>query len=197
MRTRIGDIYQLKITLKVKPAIWRRLEVPATIPLSDLHLVFQIAMGWQNGHLHEFRFGDDSYGAPDPELDLGRPIRDERRARLNKVISTNGLTFVYMYDYGDRWHHAVVVEAINPPEPGAQYPRVTKGARACPPEDVGGPWGYGEFLDAIADPLHEEHEQRLSWIGGSFDPEAFDLDETNERMKHPEAYDLSLLEDEE
>ena len=57
------------------------------------------------------------------------------------------------------------------------------GKRACPPEDCGGIWGYADFLDAIQDPQHPEHEEMLAWVGGEFDPEAFDVDEVNRELQ--------------
>jgi hypothetical protein len=91
--------------------------------------------------------------------------------------------FVYEYDFGDSWEHAIVVEKIVPPEAGVKYPRCLKGKRACPPEDVGGIWGYANFLEAIHDPNHEEHDSYLAWISGAFDPEALDLDEINQALR--------------
>lgn len=177
---RIGDIYQIKVTLQdVEPAVWRRLQVPAEITLSRLHLVLQLAMGWQNYHLHEFRIGESVYGEPNVEFDDHRRIKDDRRARLSRAASSVGVQLTYLYDFGDDWTHEIVVEKVGPREPRTRYPRVTGGARACPPEDVGGPWGYAEFLVAIGDPKHEQHEEMLEWIGFPFDAEYFDLDATN------------------
>ena len=184
--TRIGEIYQLKITLdEVEPTVWRRVEVPATITLAKLHDVIQGAMGWFDSHLHEFRIGGRDYGEPDPDWDLDRKVYADRRARLNRVAPARGSTFLYVYDFGDNWEHIVKVEAIRPAQPGVAYPRVTGGARACPPEDVGSVPGYERFREAIADPSHEEHEEMLAWIGGPFDPDAFDLDAANEAVRHP------------
>jgi len=76
-----------------------------------------------------------------------------------------------------------LLEKILPPEPGVRYPRCIGGARACPPEDCGGTGGYENFLAAIRDPGHEEHEEMLEWIGGEFDPEEFDLEEVNEELE--------------
>jgi hypothetical protein len=56
------------------------------------------------------------------------------------------------------------------------YPRLIEAAGRCPPEDVGGPWGYREFLDAIATPGHKEHAETLQWIGGHFDPAKTDAE---------------------
>jgi len=90
--------------------------------------------------------------------------------------------FQYLYDYGDGWCCIVVMEAVAPMAPGVVYPRIVEGARIGPPEDVGGPWGYGEFLEAIADPKHERHNELLEWCGGDFDPQQFDVDEINRRL---------------
>ncbi|GAB4440911.1 MAG: hypothetical protein Kow0031_22850 [Anaerolineae bacterium] len=76
-----------------------------------------------------------------------------------------------------------MVEKIFPPEKGVRYPRCIKGKRACPPEDVGGIWGYESFLEAIKDPNHPEHEDMLDWLGDDFDPEAFDLEGINDALQ--------------
>jgi hypothetical protein len=89
---------------------------------------------------------------------------------------------VYEYDFGDGWEHAVVVEGMSEADFSLRYPRVVGGKRACPPEDVGGPPGYQEFLDAIRDPKHCEHNSLREWIGGDFDPEAFDVIAANDRI---------------
>ena len=164
---------------EIEPPIWRRLEVPGDITLARLHSVIQLAMGWQDYHLHEFRIGDVTYGEPNPEFDDDREIKDDRRAWLRRAVSGVGEEFIYLYDFGDGWTHDIVVEDIRASEPRIRYPRVIAGARACPPEDVGGPYGYVDFLQAIADPKHTEHDGMLEWVGGEFDPEAFDVDAKN------------------
>ena len=92
--------------------------------------------------------------------------------------------FVYEYDFGDSWEHQIVVEKVLVPEAGVRYPVCLAGKRACPPEDVGGIWGYAEFLEAMRDPEHTEHETMLAWIGGAFDAQAFDLEGINQRLRH-------------
>jgi hypothetical protein len=84
---------------------------------------------------------------------------------------------------GDGWDHQILVEKVLPPDPEIRYPICIKGKRACPPEDCGGIWGYGEFLEIIKDPKHRDHRSMLEWIGGEFDSEAFDLEETNQKLK--------------
>jgi Plasmid pRiA4b ORF-3-like protein len=90
---------------------------------------------------------------------------------------------VYEYDFGDGWEHVVLLEKVLPPEQGVDYPRCTAGKRACPPEDVGGVWGYESFLETIRDPSHPEHDDMLEWAGGEFDPEQFDLNAANEALR--------------
>ena len=150
------------------------------ITLPKLHYLILAVMGWSGGHMHAFRVGDTSYGEPAPELDDW--MQNENRIRLSQIAPVEKSGFRYEYDFGDDWQHAVVVEKILPAEKGKAYPLCVTGKRACPPEDCGGAWGYTEFLEAIADPEHEEHEQLLDWIGGEFDPEAFDLTEVNARL---------------
>ena len=69
------------------------------------------------------------------------------------------------------------------PNPDWFYPLCIAGARAAPPDDVGGAPGYAEFLSAIQDPKHEEHDSMLTWIGGAFDPEGFDLNAINRTLR--------------
>ncbi len=179
-----GSPYQLKISLlEIEPEIWRRLLVPRGVRLDRLHEILQVAMGWTNSHLHEFRVGDTRYGEPDPEFDE-RDVRDERNVRLFEVAPGVNDSFLYEYDFGDSWEHLVVVEKIlTRPEGAGDLPVCLAGARACPPEDCGGVPGYESFLQAIGDPTHEEHQAMLTWVGGSFDPEAFDLKSVNRLLQ--------------
>ncbi len=169
-----AQIYQIKVTLEgSKPPIWRRLLVPGDVTLAQLHDIIQIAMGWEGYHLHQFIVGDTYYGEPHPDYEPWLEMRDERRVRLHQIAPREGMKFRYEYDFGDGWMHQILVEKILPPEPGKVYPVCIKGKRACPPEDVGGIWGYYDFLEAIRNPEHPEHADYLEWIGGEFDPEAF------------------------
>ena len=173
-------IYQLKITLAdVKPPVWRRVQVK-DCSLAKLHAVLQISMGWTNSHLHVFDVGGEQYGEdPMGELDW----KSERTAKLSQLVAAGHERFVYTYDMGDSWEHLIEVKKTLPVEKGVRYPRCVEGKRACPPEDCGGPWGYEEFLEAVGDPKHEQHEDLLEWIGGEFDPEAFDADKVNQELR--------------
>jgi len=81
-----------------------------------------------------------------------------------------------LYDFGDGWEHTVKIERLADPEPGVRYPRLIEISGRCPPEDVGGPWGYAEFLEAIRDPEHERHSEFSEWIGDDFDANAVDTE---------------------
>ena len=147
----------LKVTLDdVKPAVLRRLQVPLTIRLDRLHAVLQAAMGWTDSHLYEIKARDVGWGVPD--ADFGDGPLDARKARLVDVLEDVGVkTVKYLYDFGDGWEHTVKIERITDAVPGLAYPVLIDAIGRCPPEDVGGPRGYAEFLDALADPAHENH----------------------------------------
>ena len=175
-----GVVYQLKITLQdVKPPIWRRVQVK-DCTLAGLHDVIQTCMGWDGGHLHAFEVGGEQYGEPDPTGMM--ETEDERKVKLSRVVTGNIKKFTYTYDFGDNWEHVVQVEKTLDAEPGVRYPRCVAGKRACPPEDCGGAWGYGDFLEAVRNPNHPSHEEMLEWAGGEFDPEACDLDAVNKGL---------------
>jgi len=178
----VPPIYQLRIELlEVEPAVWRQILVPASIKLHQLHVVLLWTMGWAGGHLHEFVIGHDHYGIPDPDFDTPPPIQREERFTLAAALGARK-AFTYLYDYGDGWEHRITVAKILPPDPAMKSPRCLDGANACPPEDVGGPPGYLEFLEAIHDPAHDEHDAMLQWCGGSFEPTTFRRDDINDRL---------------
>jgi hypothetical protein len=179
------EIYQLKVTLRyTKPPIWRRLLVPAGLTLEVLHDVLQLSMGWTDSHLHEFRVGQKRYGIPDPEDQLMGlpPVGDQRRAHLFMILGKAGAKARYTYDFGDNWEHAIAVEKVLQPEPGVAYPICVGGKLRCPPEDCGSIPGYYNLLEVIHDPTHKEHEEMREWLGGEYDPEAFSVDDVNQRL---------------
>jgi hypothetical protein len=170
------------VTLQgTKPPIWRRIQVRSSTALPRLHYTIQLAMGWTDSHLHQFIIGGVAYCMTDPEFE--DDMRSERRVKLERVVAAEKARFVYEYDFGDSWTHLILLEKILPVEPGVHYPQCLAGKRACPPEDVGGVWGYYGFLDAIRLSDHPEHEEMLEWYGGAFDPEAFALDEVNQALR--------------
>jgi len=181
-------VYHLKITLEgIAPPIWRRLQVPGNANLGWLHAVIQVAMGWTNSHLHQFIVGKQVYSDPSFDLDGYEDsphVVDEDATPLTKVARRVRSTFAYEYDFGDSWDHRITVEKILAPDPSAiRLAQCLDGERACPPEDCGGVWGYGDLLEIIMDPKHEEYESMIEWLGGGFDPESFDRDRINKYLR--------------
>lgn len=179
------SVYQIKVTLNdSKPPIWRRILVTDTITLHQLHSILQIVMGWTDSHLHQFIIDEEFYGDPEDDEFGDLETKNEKRYRLNQFVERKGSKFIYEYDFGDSWEHTIHVEVILPIEKGAQYPICLEGKRACPPEDIGGIWGYEDFLKILSNSKDPEHEEMMEWIG-EFDPERFDLDCVNESLRHP------------
>lgn len=181
-----GDLFfQFKITLlDIKPAIWRRIQVP-DCTLADLHEYIQAAFGWWNYHMHQFNIDGERYGpaAPD-DMDFGLEMIDETTVTLSKLIPKSGRNsrWIYEYDFGDGWRHEVLFEGFPTADPQVKRPLCVEGARACPPEDCGGPWGYADYLAAVADPQHERHEELLTWREPC-DPEEFDAKKATKEMR--------------
>ena len=181
-----ATVYRFKITLKdAEPAIWRRIETK-DVTLESLHELIQTAMGWTNSHLHQFEIADTRYTDPrfmmDDFDDFG--AIDYSGMRVSDLVSEHGakLRLGYEYDFGDGWQHEVVLEKVTESEPGTRYPRCIAGERACPPEDVGGVYGFADYVEAITNPNHSEHDDFLEW-NGPFDPKEFDVTQATRRMK--------------
>lgn len=179
-------IFQLKITLKdIEPPIWRRIQV-RDCTLDRLHQYIQLAFGWWNYHLHEFRIQGQRYG--DPQLlDDGTDdfeFTDSTLTRISQITPWDGkrFRFEYEYDFGDGWQHEILFEGCLWAEHDARYPLCLEGERACPPEDVGGPLSFANYLEAMADPEHDRHNEFWHWRG-PFAPEAFDAEKTTKKMR--------------
>ena len=167
------NVITLKVTLRgTKPPIWRRLVMPGTMTLGDLHQAIQAAMGWHDGHLHAFTIGGEQFGDRHSVDD----VADENRVTLNGLLRSPVVRFAYTYDFGDNWEHTVAFEKSEPVVEGVSYPICITGKRNCPPDDCGGVWGYEEMLAILANPTHAE---RIDWIGEEFDPDEFDLELAN------------------
>jgi hypothetical protein len=172
------EIFVFHVRLaEISPPVWRRLEVRAEGTFWHLHCAIQDAMPWHDVHLHEFLFptGDQQarIGFPDDDFeDMGTHLPSWRTPLRDWFVTVPGQC-LYVYDFGDDWVHTVTLEARRPAVVKLRYPRCTAGERRCPPEDVGGPHGYAEFLAAMRNRRHEEHLSYREWIGGSWDPEAF------------------------
>ena len=181
-----ATVHQFKITLDgSKPPIWRRIQLPSDASFWDLHCAVNDAIGCEDAHMHEFQIGSRRDG-----LRIGIPMDDGSgwfddtdlagwEVPITTHLAKPGARCVYLYDFGDDWSHSVLLEAIVPREAKVKYPRCLAGARACPPEDCGGIYGYTQLCWALANPgkADENIEELLEWLGGDFDPEAFDASE--------------------
>jgi hypothetical protein len=178
-------VYQFKITLQgTEPPVWRRIQVRDGT-LDQLHGYIQTAMGWTNSHLHAFRIGDRVYGDPMMLQDTFDDTGDSTTTQLSDILPKTGrrFRFQYEYDFGDSWHHEVLFEGVLRADSKVKYPLCLEGARACPPEDVGGIWGYADLLQALQKPTTERQEELLEWLGEEFDPEAFDAAKATKAMR--------------
>lgn len=174
----VPTVYQLKVALQViQPEIWRRVHV-LDLTLYELHVVIQIAMGWQNCHLHDFTIGKVKYGEPNDWVENV----NEDKVKLSEIVAKHK-KFTYQYDFGDSWEHTITIEKSPTVDPDAVYPLCIDGARACPPEDCGSYWGYFEFVEAMTNPKHKRHKELKEWYGGPYDPEVFDRDAANAMMR--------------
>jgi hypothetical protein len=175
------QLHQFKVILRgISPQIWRRIQVWEDYTLDQLHRVLQVVMGWENYHLYEFRIACAKYRDPHPENEP--EILNAKKTRLRNVLPVVGTEFEYVYDFGDYWQHELVLETILPASPDTSYPRCVAGERSGPPEDIGGTGGYEDYLQAMADPGHEQHEDMMAWRG-PFDPEAFSTERVNKLLE--------------
>lgn len=167
--TSTTSVYQMKVTLLgVRPQVWRRIQVPETMTLAQLHSVLQVVMGWEGYHLHQFSDSEDE------------------AMNLAELIEDDLFSFGYLYDFGDMWQYEIKVEKKLASESGKNYPVCLAGKRACPPEDCGGDWGYAHLLKVMKNPLHPEYEERKEWVGSDFDPKAFDLGQVSQNLRELE-----------
>lgn len=154
----------------IEPVIWRRFDAPVTMNLHALHQVIQAVMGWEDRHLYEHRIGEKIYGEPPPGPSWGRHVAQAGNLRLSALIDRGITSLTYVYDFGDDWRHTLTIEEVRPAEPGVDYPRLVEGECAAPPEDCSGMPGYFEFVHAINDHTHPQHNELKAWYGGPYDP---------------------------
>ena len=186
--------FDLRVNLQyIQPEIWRRIRVSNDVRMDRLHHILQAAFGWTNSHLHQFvvsgppgqpaRHIGDVAGAEQGGFAEDLPKTDDERAcEIAEFLTKPGDRLVYEYDFGDSWHHDVVLAAVTPQTARLTVALCLDGARSCPPEDCGGPPGYEEYVAAIRDPKHPEHDAMINWNGPGFDPEKFDLAKTNRAL---------------
>ena len=196
-------IYQLRIILRYSwPRIWRVVQVPSTETFQYLNLVIIRAMGWHGSHYHSFRAQnpetkeiEDIVGENEWMTENVPKRRKENFAKLKDYLQKEGDFIDYTYDMGDSWDHDIILVNILPPQQGITYPVCIDGERACPPENCGGISGFEHFLEAIADPENDEHNDLIEWVGGYYDPDDFDHRQVNfSRLgTQPEAVQIKIL----
>lgn len=191
-QTKPDVTFQFKIQLKniSKPTVWRRLLMPADATFEDFHDAIQIAFGWENSHL--FAFSPDGYqSSPQIELESDDDSfsnyekLNAETLTLDEIFTHEKQTYSYIYDFGDDWDHKITLEKIIPDQK-TSIPKIIKAQGACPPEDCGGPWGYENLKEILADKKHPEHKEMKEWLGLSprqhWDPEQFDMPEYQKIM---------------
>jgi hypothetical protein len=180
-----GQVYQLKVTLRyIKPPVWRRVQVK-DCSLARIHHIIQAYMGWEDYHLHEFLIGGERYGDPFQwQDDFGgeSEVGDEGKVKLGRLAARGVKKFTYVYDMGDTWEQRSRSRRCCPPSRAS----TTRGASRASGPAPGGlrrAVGAGDFVEAVRNPGHERHEELLEWVGGEFDPEAFDIAAANEALR--------------
>jgi hypothetical protein len=170
----LPQLLTLRITLRgIEPRIWREITVPDTYSLLQLHRCIQLVFDWFDYHLFQFHVGPRVFEGPDSEMEG----EDASAARLADLEPAAGSSLLYLYDMGDGWEHDIVVRtaaAIPRGDIGDTVASLVDGARAAPPEDVGGPTGYERLLAALARPASGDDVDLIAWTGEDYDPELFD-----------------------
>lgn len=173
---------------------WRHIELSSETTLKQFHHILQIAMGWEDCHLHEYIVDGRRYGRPDSSYDEPGKVVRESGVRLAAVLPHENAEIPYVYDFGDYWKHDIRLEAVFPPEPGIRYPRVVDGARSCPPEDCGGSGGDADLLEILLDPTHEEFEHMREWAGPRFNAEVFSLEAANAGLQRRRSLAAKIIQ---
>jgi hypothetical protein len=171
----------LRVTLRdLEPPIWRELSLPGSYTLEQLHRCIQLTFDWLDYHLFEFQIESRRFERADAEA----KGEDAGTVQLAELNLHKGSAFVYTYDMGDGWEHDVVVKAIESGEADEEPDRlayVVGGARAAPPEDVGGPSGYEQLVLAVQRRSVAD-EDLVAWAGPGLEPELFDLRASNHAL---------------
>lgn len=186
------------------PPVWRRLTLPGDLRLPDVHTVLQAAMGWSDYHLHRF-YLDDPWGGPyfvtEYDIEEGEEGIREDDVRLDQILREPDEKLGYAYDFGDGWLHTVRLEKAAPmprtsPDDAdaPAYPIVClAGARACPPEDVGGIGGYEDMADWVRHEYDRAHAppnwdvdnlpELREWLPLGWHPDELSVDEVNGALR--------------
>lgn len=186
--------------------VFRRIKVPSNLWLGNLGKILITAFGWAGYHLSQFTKGGMFYtsrGNIDASFDFGYGGRaiDEMTVTVEDVLPQKGSTISFEYDFGDGWIHNVKVSSVSDEPFRGEDICVTSGKGACPPEDVGGVWGYAQMLDILSGKVDDPEEKASyeEWLGlrkgESYDPQAFDLEIANEDVEDLVALILKGKED--
>lgn len=177
------------------PLIWRSFAVPADFTLEQMHYLIQSMMEWEDYHMHRFETAEgrrfesrqQAEGMSQWLGDDDDPSEDEASIMLRTLFEPLKEVLCYLYDYGDDWTHGIkIINTHADAKAFARLPICLAGARSGPPEDCGGVWGYEEKLEILRhpDPHDEWHQEIIEWMGGpGYDPEAFNLEAINHRLK--------------
>ena len=115
----IDQVAELKISLTgSRPPIWRRVRLPVTATLADLHDAVQVLFGWDGDHLHVFQAGKKQYSDPFVNLE---GTADEGAVRVRDVLTSGG-KISYTYDLGACREHEIILEQTLARDPGQDYP---------------------------------------------------------------------------
>jgi len=186
------ELYQLKIQIKLEGInTWRRVHIPSTYSFRHLHNVIQTVFDWQNYHLH--RFEAEKEGSKKREIVMNddpetleylnfeaNVVQQERFVALKDIFSEYS-EVIYEYDFGDSWIHTITLEKrLKSNVFQATY---LDGCGERPPEDVGGSWGYQEYIRIMSDPKDPEHEHIKAWAKSQKERKQT-AEEINERLKH-------------
>ena len=185
------SVLQLNISLKqTAPLICREILIESNSTFLELHIAIQLAMGWRNDHLFNFRLEGIIIEVPTEESKYFDMILPEEgieklnasQTILSKYLSKPGQTIIYHYDFGDDWEHEVTVGKILLKDKGITYPVCIAGAMNCPPENSGGIYGFYQKLEILKDKKHPDHKEISEWLDKDYDPEYFDLEVANLRL---------------
>lgn len=177
---KISRVLELKITLQdTSPAVWRKVLVHDLIELDDLHMLIQIAMGWENSHLYDFKINKKTYTDRESATEINALVADG--LQLCDVLGETK-KFSYTYDFGDGWHHEVTVSKVLEHDPRMKYPVCIAGEYACPPEDCGGAPGFEELKETLAEEDSDGKDELLTWLGGFYNPNTFDPNFVNKHF---------------
>ncbi|MFZ3584449.1 plasmid pRiA4b ORF-3 family protein [Loktanella sp. DJP18] len=171
----VDQIARLRVELlHIEPRIWRRMDVGLTTNLRALHELVQATMPWENDHLYQFTIGERVYGEPSPEdMSWGHKVYHAKNMRLEALVARGITEIDYTYDFGDNWQHRISIEHVSSADPDIDYPLYLDGERTAPPEDVRGPPGFMDFVEAMANRRHPEHKDMIRWYGRPFNPVDF------------------------